>query len=148
MMQNQQSPTSLFVTDSGPSRQTVTVANSNVYGSYAQMPNRVTSVNQGHSNEQNDAQSTADSSDTDSVKSSVERLIDSLNDTMKKGQLPKLELSVFKGDPLEFQQWMTSFEKLIEELTADPARRLHYLLQYTAGSANTLVSGFVLDQTA
>jgi hypothetical protein len=75
------------------------------------------------------------------------RIVDSLNETMRRGQLPKLELSVFKDDPLEFQQWLMSFEKLIEELTTDPARKLHYLMQYTAGSANTLVSGYVLNQT-
>jgi hypothetical protein len=95
----------------------------------------------------NDVQSNSDLSDNSSSNSSIERLMQSLNETMRKGQLPKLEMSVFKGDPLEFQQWIVSFEKLIEELTVDPARRLHYLLQYTAGSANTLVSGFTLDQS-
>ena len=37
-----------------------------------------------------------------------------------------------------------SFEKLIEVNTLDPAQRLHYLMQYTAGDANPLVSGYML----
>ena len=56
-------------------------------------------------------------------------------------------MKVFHGDPLDFQQWLISFEKLIEEMTDDPVRRLHYLGQYTAGDANTLVAGYSLGQT-
>ena len=52
---------------------------------------------------------------------------------------------MFNGDELDFQQWLVSFERIIEENTSDPARRLHYLVQYTAGNANTLVSGYLLD---
>ena len=76
--------------------------------------------------------------------SNVDRVMESLNETMKRAQLPKLELSIFRGDSLEFQQWLVSFEKLIEVNTLDPAQRLHYLMQYTAGDANTLVSGYML----
>ena len=76
--------------------------------------------------------------------SNVDRVMESLNETMKRAKLPKLELSVFRGDSLEFQQWLVSFEKLIEVNTLDPAQRLHYLMQYTAGDANTLVSGYML----
>ena len=66
---------------------------------------------------------------------------------MQQNLMPKIELSILKGDPLEFQQWIISFEKTIEESTNDPAHRLHYLMQYTAGDANTIVSGFALGQT-
>ena len=73
---------------------------------------------------------------------------ESVSEVLKRTQLPKLELSVFSGDPLEFQQWLVSFENIIEDATADPARRLHYLMQYTADSAKVLVSGHALNQTA
>ena len=72
-------------------------------------------------------------------------VVESLNETMRRNQLPKLELSVFDGDALEFQQWLVSFEKIIEQNTADPAQRLHYLIQYTSGkcgNAKQLVSGY------
>ena len=75
----------------------------------------------------------------------INKLVYSLNETIKRNQLPGLHLPVFAGDELDFQQWLVSFERIIEENTDDPARRLHYLVQYTAGDANTLVSGFLLD---
>jgi len=40
---------------------------------------------------------------------SMVSLIDSLCKSVQRTQLPKLELSVFHGDPLEFQQWKASF---------------------------------------
>ena len=47
------------------------------------------------------------------LKYSVSGIMESLNETMKKSQLPKLELSTFEGDSLEFQQRLIYFEKLI-----------------------------------
>ena len=70
-----------------------------------------------------------------------------LNETMRQSQMPKLEIKVFSGELLEFQQWLTSFEKLVEEMTSDPARRLYYLSQFTQGDANTLIAGHTLGQT-
>jgi hypothetical protein len=77
----------------------------------------------------------------------MELWAEKMNETMRQGQMPKLELKIFHGDPLEFQQWLVSFEKLIEDMMADPARMLHYLSQYTTSDANTLVSGHTLGQT-
>ena len=74
-------------------------------------------------------------------------MVQSLNETMKRSQLPKLELSVFDGDALEFQQWLVAFERIIEQNTNDSAHRLHYLIQYTSGNANQLVSGYALDRS-
>ena len=66
---------------------------------------------------------------------------------MKRSQLPKLELSVFDGGALEFQQWLVAFERIIEQNTNDSAHMLHYLIQYTSGNANQLVSGYALDRS-
>ena len=77
----------------------------------------------------------------------IDKVVESLNETVKRSQLPRLDLPVFNGDELDFQQWLVSFERIIEENTSDSARRLHYLVQYTAGNANTLVSGYLLDPT-
>ena len=69
-----------------------------------------------------------------------------VNETVKQSQMPKLEIKVFSGELLEFQQWLTFFEKLVEEMTSDPARHLHYLCQFTQGDANTLVAGHTLGK--
>ena len=70
-----------------------------------------------------------------------------LESVLRQNQLPKLEMKTFRDDPLDFQHWLVSFEKLIEEVTQDPVKRLHYLSQYTDGQANVLVSGHILGQT-
>ena len=59
--------------------------------------------------------------------SSVSRtaMVQSLNEKMKRSQLPKLKLSVFDGDALEFQQWLVAFERIIEQNTNNSAHRLH-----------------------
>ena len=44
--------------------------------------------------------------------SNVDRVMESLNETMKRAQLPKLELSIFRGDSLEFQQWLVFVRKI------------------------------------
>jgi len=74
-------------------------------------------------------------------------VVDSFSEALKRTQLPKLELSVYDGNAIEFQQWLMSFENIIEAATSEPAKRLHYLMQYTSGSAKTLVSGYALNQT-
>ena len=79
---------------------------------------------------------------------SMVSLIDSLCKSVQRTQLPKLELSVFHGDPLEFQQWKASFGRLVEDVTSDPSHRLHYLMQHTVGDARTLISAYSLSNTA
>ena len=80
--------------------------------------------------------------------SSMMNLIDSLCKSVQRTQLPKLELSVFAGDPLEFQLWSASFRRLVEDVTSDPSHRLHYLMQHTVGDARTLISAYSLSDTA
>lgn len=76
-----------------------------------------------------------------------ERLATTLSEALKQNSLPKLELSIFSDDCLEFQRWLVSFEKIIEDSTVDPVKRLHYLLQYTSGNAKVLVSGYAINQS-
>ena len=84
----------------------------------------------------------------DVPQSSMVKLINSLCESVQRTQLPKLELSVLCGDPLEFQQWSVSFKRLVEDVTSDPSHRLHYLIQHTAGDAQTLFSAYSLYNTA
>ena len=50
----------------------------------------------------------------------IDKVVESLNETMKRSQLPRLDLPVFNGDELDFQQWLVSFVRIIEENTSDP----------------------------
>ena len=58
-------------------------------------------------------------------------------------RLPKVETKIFRGDPLDIQHCFVAYEKLIEDVTPDSAKRLQYVLQYAAGEVNTLVSLFI-----
>ena len=54
-------------------------------------------------------------------------------------QLPQPTIKVFKGNPLEYCDFIQSFEHLVEEKTLSPSARLYYLIQHTTGSVQDLM---------
>ena len=60
--------------------------------------------------------------------------------------LPKQEIPTFKGDPLEYTNFMMAFKNIVEDVTPSPSARLNYLVQYTSGDVQDLVkSCLVMD---
>ncbi|XP_047739152.1 uncharacterized protein LOC125178730 [Hyalella azteca] len=60
--------------------------------------------------------------------------------------LPKRELQSFDGsDATEFNVFLRKFDKMIETRCSDPADRLSYLEQFTAGEAQKLVKSCIND---
>ena len=57
--------------------------------------------------------------------------------------LPSIEVPVFSGDPIDYTQFITAFENLIESKTQNNSTRLYYLTQYTRGDAKNLVSSYL-----
>ena len=53
--------------------------------------------------------------------------------------LPQPEISVFSGDPVEYSDFVRTFENLIESKTSSPNSRLYYLVQYTSGEVKELM---------
>ena len=53
--------------------------------------------------------------------------------------LPRPEVPVFGGDPMEYCTFTRSFDNLIEDKTTSDSSRLHYLVQYTTGDVQQLV---------
>ena len=53
--------------------------------------------------------------------------------------LPQPDVPIFKGDPIEYCDFMRAFENLIERRTQSESQRLFYLLQYTSGQVQDLV---------
>ena len=53
--------------------------------------------------------------------------------------LPKVEVPTFGGDPINYSQFIRSFETLIETKTASSSARLCYLIQYTSGDVQELM---------
>ena len=60
--------------------------------------------------------------------------------TIKQGfSLPKKELAIFDGDPLEYWNFIKSFETSIVSNAASESEKLMYLLQYTSGVAKDTI---------
>ncbi|XP_068697101.1 uncharacterized protein [Montipora foliosa] len=60
--------------------------------------------------------------------------------TIKQGfALPKLQLQTFDGNPLEYWNFIKSFEASIERDAASENEKLMYVLQYTSGEANKAI---------
>ena len=53
--------------------------------------------------------------------------------------LPKVEVPTFGEDPIDYSQFIRSFETLIENKTASSSARLSYLIQYTSGDVQELM---------
>ena len=68
-----------------------------------------------------------------------EEIIDKMALTIKQGfTLPKKELAIFDGDPLEYWNFK-SFETSIVSNAASESEKLMYLLQYTSGVAKDTI---------
>lgn len=62
--------------------------------------------------------------------------------------LPKPELSKFNGNPLEFWNFIHSFENNIEKNASDESEKLSFLLQYCTGAARNAIKSCVsMDPT-
>ena len=55
--------------------------------------------------------------------------------------LPSTEVQVFDGDPVNYCNFVRSFENLIEAKTTDSNARLYYLVHYTRGDTQDLMKG-------
>ena len=53
--------------------------------------------------------------------------------------LPQPTIKPFKGEPIEYCDFIRSFEHLVEHKTPSPSARLYYLIQYTSGPAQDLM---------
>ena len=73
----------------------------------------------------------------------------SVASTIRQGfALPKPELSKFDGNPLEFWNFIRSFEGNIEKNASDESEKLSFLLQYCTGAARNAIKSCVsMDPT-
>ncbi|XP_028418712.1 uncharacterized protein LOC114544217 [Dendronephthya gigantea] len=53
--------------------------------------------------------------------------------------LPQPTMKIFNGDPIEYCDFIRSFEHLVETKTPSSSSRLYYLVQYTSGPAQELM---------
>ncbi len=53
--------------------------------------------------------------------------------------LPQLSMQVFSGNPIDYCDFIRSFEHLVESKTSSPSARLYYLIQHTSGTVQELM---------
>ena len=63
------------------------------------------------------------------------------------GQLPKISIPVFSGDPLEYPTWNSSFSALIDSKPMDAQTKLNFLHQYISGKPKQVVDQYMLIGT-
>ncbi|KAJ8047911.1 hypothetical protein HOLleu_00027 [Holothuria leucospilota] len=80
-----------------------------------------------------------------------EKLIDltrQITNTLAQQRQPIHEPDVFKGDPLLFHPWRSSFEAMIGQACTSPIQKLTYLAKYTDGKVKELVDRYRHRYTA
>ena len=62
--------------------------------------------------------------------------------------LPTAEHEVFSGDPLQFNDWMNSFEALVSSRSVPNSKGVYYLEKYMSGEAKACVQGLLSLSTS
>ena len=63
-------------------------------------------------------------------------------------RLPSAEPEVFSGDPLEYNDWINSFEALISSRSLPDSEGIFYLKKYLSGEAKSCVQGLLSLSTS
>lgn len=63
------------------------------------------------------------------------------------GQLPKLTISVFNGDPLQYPVWKSAFNALVDSRPLEADIKLNMLNQYVTGKPKQVVEHYLLIGT-
>ena len=68
-------------------------------------------------------------------------MLQAITDSIQTAHLPVPTPPIFKGDPLEYADFKTSFMDMIHDHNIPPRRKLHYLKQYVHGPARSAIAG-------
>ena len=63
------------------------------------------------------------------------------------GHLPKLSISVFNGDPLQYPVWKIAFNALVDSRPLEPDIKLNLLNQHVAGKPKQVIEHYLLIGT-
>ena len=73
----------------------------------------------------------------------MEGLVTQLHQSALSLSLPKQEVPIFSGDPIQYCGFVKAFECLIESRTSSNSERLYYLVQYTRGEVQELMRSYL-----
>ncbi|XP_078357279.1 uncharacterized protein LOC144642164 [Oculina patagonica] len=69
----------------------------------------------------------------------LQRLLEQQQQGVMSLTLPQPDMQVFSGDPIDYCDFVRSFEHLVEGKTFSSSSRLYYLVQYTSGPVKELM---------
>ena len=75
----------------------------------------------------------------DRQSSALQQIVQQQQQSVMALTLPQPTIKVFRGDPIEYCDFIRGFEHLVEEKTPSSSARLYYLIQYTSGPAQDLM---------
>ncbi len=75
------------------------------------------------------------------------RLNELMVQTLKLQAAPKVEIDIFRGEPLEYTYFIENFKDVVENLVDNPRQRLVRLLKYTEGDAKDLIKHCVHEES-
>ena len=59
---------------------------------------------------------------------------------------PKVDMEPFEGNPLEFTNFMSIYQELVQKKIDDPRGRLIWLIKYIRGDPREMVKNFINDR--
>lgn len=71
-------------------------------------------------------------------------LVKVLAEAISANRLPIPEPTIFSGDPLKFNHWKSSFQRLIERKNIPTSEKIFFLQKYVEGAAKEAIEGYFL----
>ncbi|KAJ8018203.1 hypothetical protein HOLleu_43941 [Holothuria leucospilota] len=69
-----------------------------------------------------------------------------LRELVNSFRLPRIHVEKFKGDPLKYPVWLSTFDNLIASRVSTPSEKLNLLSQHLEGEPLTMIKGYLLLQ--
>ncbi|CAG2240319.1 unnamed protein product [Mytilus edulis] len=75
------------------------------------------------------------------------KLAKALEESVNMNRLPVPEPNIFNGDPLQYMEWKTSFEMLIDRKDIPTIEKIFYLKKYVGGAARKALEGYFYNNS-
>ena len=85
---------------------------------------------------------------TSSNQTDLSNMLSLVKKSVDISSLPPAKPMVFSGNPLEYPQWKSSFDLLIENKDLSPAQKFSYLQNYLCDKALKCVQGYIMFNSA
>ena len=74
-------------------------------------------------------------------------LVTTITDSFSMSRLPTPKQTIFRGEPIQYQHWKSSFHALIHRKNLSASDKMYYLKRYVSGSAPEAISGLLMQNS-